>query len=42
MENPMQIVIVGAVMAGLSCADALTAFGYNVHLFDKGRGTGGC
>ncbi len=37
----MRIGIVGAGMAGLSCADALTAIGHDVHLFDKGRGPGG-
>jgi renalase len=37
----MQIGVVGAGMAGLSCADALLAAGHDVHLFDKGRGPGG-
>jgi renalase len=37
----MRIAIVGAGMAGLSCADALTALGHDVQLFDKGRGPGG-
>lgn len=33
--------IIGAGIAGLSCASALTAAGYQVTLFDKGRGPGG-
>ena len=33
--------IVGAGMAGLSCADALKRAGFKVSLFDKGRGPGG-
>lgn len=37
----MTIAIIGAGMAGLSCADALVAQGHAVHLFDKGRGPGG-
>lgn len=37
----MNIAIVGAGMAGLSCADALVAHGHTVSLFDKGRGPGG-
>lgn len=37
----MDIAIVGAGMAGLSCADALAARGHRVRLFDKGRGPGG-
>jgi renalase len=37
----MRIGIIGAGMAGLSCADGLTAMGHEVHLFDKGRGPGG-
>lgn len=33
--------IIGAGMAGLACADGLAARGFNVTLFDKGRGPGG-
>ena len=35
------IAIVGAGIAGLSCADRLAAAGHAVRLFDKGRGPGG-
>ena len=37
----MRIAIVGAGLAGLSCAQALRAGGADVQLFDKGRGVGG-
>ena len=37
----MRIAITGAGVSGLSCADALSGFGYTVSLFDKGRGPGG-
>jgi renalase len=37
----MNIAIVGAGMAGLACADALSDAGHSVSLFDKGRGPGG-
>lgn len=37
----MSIAIVGAGMAGLSCAEALVEAGHDVRLFDKGRGPGG-
>ena len=37
----MLIAIVGAGIAGLSCADALTNMGHDVILLDKGRGPGG-
>ncbi|MDT0507305.1 FAD-dependent oxidoreductase [Novosphingobium sp. MMS21-SN21R] len=37
----MHIAIVGAGMAGLSCADRLRREGHRVSLFDKGRGPGG-
>lgn len=39
--SALQIAIVGAGMAGLSCAQALAASGHAVSLFDKGRGPGG-
>lgn len=39
MNTP--IAIIGSGMAGLSAAHALTAAGLCVHLFDKGRGSGG-
>jgi len=37
----MTIAIIGAGLAGLACARALTAAGRAVRLFDKGRGPGG-
>jgi renalase len=37
----MRIAIVGAGIAGLSCAETLQAGGHAVVLFDKGRGAGG-
>ncbi len=37
----MEFAIIGAGMAGLACADALSAAGHRVALFDKGRGPGG-
>ncbi len=37
----MKIVILGAGIAGLACADALRAAGQTVTLFDKGRAPGG-
>ena len=37
----MNIAIVGAGMAGLSCAEQLAASGHEIRLFDKGRGPGG-
>lgn len=37
----MLVGIVGAGVAGLACADGLTARGHDVVLFDKGRGPGG-
>ena len=37
----MKIAIVGAGIAGLSCAEALMLQGHTVLLFDKGRGAGG-
>lgn len=39
MNTP--IAIIGSGMAGLSAAHALSAAGLAVHLFDKGRGSGG-
>ncbi|NBC21255.1 MAG: NAD(P)-binding protein [Alphaproteobacteria bacterium] len=38
---PETVAIIGAGMAGLSCAQALTSGGHAVQLFDKGRGPGG-
>lgn len=35
------IAIIGTGIAGLSAAQALTAAGHQVHLFDKSRGSGG-
>jgi predicted NAD/FAD-dependent oxidoreductase len=37
----MEFAIIGADMAGLACADMLSADGHSVTLFDKGRGAGG-
>lgn len=37
----MRIGIIGAGMAGLSCAQSLRCQGHNTVLFDKGRGPGG-
>ena len=37
----MRIGIIGAGMAGLACADALSAAGHDASLFDKSRGAGG-
>lgn len=36
-----EIAIIGAGMAGLACARAITAAGRKVQVFDKGRGPGG-
>ncbi len=37
----MRIGTIGAGMAGLSCTQALCHQGYDVVMFDKGRGPGG-
>lgn len=37
----MDFAIIGAGMAGLACANILSAAGHSVALFDKGRGAGG-
>ncbi len=37
----MHFAIIGAGMAGLACADALSAAGHSLTVFDKGRGPGG-
>ncbi|MDP3676030.1 MAG: FAD-dependent oxidoreductase [Novosphingobium sp.] len=37
----MKFAIIGAGMAGLACADAISAAGHSVTLYDKGRGPGG-
>ena len=41
MPSPSDVAVVGAGLAGLSAAEALTARGRTVRLFDKGRGPGG-
>lgn len=38
---PVRIAVIGAGMAGTSCSNNLVACGYDVLLFDKGRGAGG-
>lgn len=40
-DRAMKIAIVGAGIAGLSCAEMLQAAGHTILLFDKGRGAGG-
>ncbi|WP_431268910.1 FAD-dependent oxidoreductase [Dankookia sp. P2] len=40
MTRP-RIAVIGAGLAGLSCARALLARGATIRLFDKGRGAGG-
>jgi predicted NAD/FAD-dependent oxidoreductase len=40
-QTRSKIAIIGAGMAGLSCASALATKGHNPVLFDKGRGPGG-
>ena len=39
--RPKRVAIIGAGMAGLACAQRLTAAGASVRLLDKGRGAGG-
>lgn len=39
--NALPIAVVGAGLAGLSCAQALLQAGHTVHLFDKSRGPSG-
>jgi predicted NAD/FAD-dependent oxidoreductase len=39
--KPGRIAIVGAGLSGLSCASMLSALGFDVRMFDKGRGPGG-
>jgi len=41
MSQPRSIAIIGAGLAGLSCAQALTALGHHVQIFEKSRGVGG-
>lgn len=41
MSQPRSIAIIGAGLAGLSCAQALTAQGHHVQIFEKSRGVGG-
>ena len=40
-DHPMPVAIIGAGMAGLACARALTLAGETVVVFDKSRGVGG-
>ena len=37
----LPVAIIGAGLAGLSCAQALVQAGYQVHVFDKSRGPSG-
>ncbi|MEC7120800.1 MAG: FAD-dependent oxidoreductase [Pseudomonadota bacterium] len=39
--TPLEVAVVGAGMAGLSCARHLADTGMDVHVFDKARGVGG-
>jgi len=41
MQPPISVAIIGAGMAGLSCAEALTNHGIEVKLFEKSRGVSG-
>lgn len=41
MSQAIDIAVIGAGLAGLSCAQALHAAGRQVHIFDKARGAGG-
>lgn len=41
MHSPISVAIVGAGIAGLSCAEALSVAGHNVTLFEKSRGVSG-
>ncbi len=41
MSQPRSIAIIGAGLAGLSCAQALSAKGHHVQVFEKSRGVGG-
>src|SRR3954469_23910742 len=41
MHEPFHIAVVGAGIAGLSCATALQHAGYRVSVFDKSRGPAG-
>jgi predicted NAD/FAD-dependent oxidoreductase len=41
LATPQTIAIIGAGLAGLSCAQALLQAGHTVHVFDKSRGPSG-
>jgi predicted NAD/FAD-dependent oxidoreductase len=41
LATPQTIAVVGAGLAGLSCAQALLQAGHTVHVFDKSRGPSG-
>lgn len=40
-ESTLQVAVIGAGLAGSSCARALADAGLSVHVFDKSRGVGG-
>ncbi|MBC7994317.1 MAG: NAD(P)-binding protein [Rhizobacter sp.] len=40
-SNAQQVAVIGAGIAGATCARALTQAGHAVHVFDKSRGPGG-
>jgi renalase len=41
MTSTLPVAVIGAGMAGLSCAQTLQAVGVDVHIFDKSRGPSG-
>lgn len=40
-DKPQRVAVIGAGIAGASCANALMLAGHSVHVFDKSRGPGG-
>ena len=41
MATPLIMAVIGAGLAGLSCAQVLLQAGHSVHVFDKARGPSG-